>query len=487
MIRKSGKYLLISYLVILIFGYTQSYGQIVVSGAFDVPIGQYEKMFRIVTADQNGLILFRDITEFEDSEEHDWEVLLLNTDLEVQWSTILRTEQSYSLTAACTQDHFLYLLFKNQSSSKKDIKIFRIDLTTKKFHIVPIITFVPKVIDYFKIVHNTIILGGYEKGKPAIVFYPQLTDRPVILQGIFGKKGKVLDIYHDTENNICTIPYQYRNNDGNWSISIKSYDYNGRIIEDTNIIPEGLEQFKDARTKILGDRRIVAGTYYKRGNSAVQGYFSASISPRGTYDLKLFPLNTLNVRDTTLADTLAVDIDSLIEKRIPVIHEHMLVREMQEYNEQLILLTETMNPNDMNPKNREKSFGKVRFIKGAILSFDRQGDLTWNFDYLMPGYYSEENPALTKLKEKQDTLITFLHYRQSIAEQKLIEGELVTGFTYTDLGLMDFYDEFDKESLGVDSEIRKWYGSYYIFISIANDPGSVEDITMLSLRKMKVE
>ena len=203
--------------------------------------------------------------------------------------------------------------------------------------------------------------------------------------------------------------------------------------------------------------------------------------------MKLFPLNTLNVRDTTLVDTVAVDIDSLIEKRIPVIHEHMLVREMQEYNEQLILLTETMNPNDMIPKNREKSFGKVRFIKGAILSFDRQGDLTWNFDYLMPGYYSEENPALTKLKEKQDTLITFLHYRQSIAEQKLIEGELVIGFTYTDLGLMEFYDEFDKESLGVDSEIRKWYGSYYIFISIANDPGSVEDITMLSLRKMKVE
>ena len=485
--RRSRIYILLSFVAVLSLGYVRSYGQIEVNGTFDVPVRQFERMFRIVTADQNGLVLFRETTRFEESTEHTWELLLLDTDLEVRWSTSLKTDLSYSLTAACTLDNYLYLLFKNQSSSKKDIKIFKIDLTTKGFVIIPIGTFVPRTIDYFKVVNNTIILGGSEKGKPAVVFYPQLSDRPVILQGIFGKKGKVLDIYHDTKNNICTIPYQYRNTDGNWSVSIKSYDYKGKIIEETNIEPEGLEQFKDARTRILGDRRIVAGTYYKRGNSAMQGYFSTSISPTGSYDLKLFPLNTLNVEDTTSVDTALVNMDSIAEIRIPVKYEHMLVREMQEHNGQVIFLTETMNPQDMNAKNREKSLGKVRFIKGAITSFNRQGDLLWNFDYLMSGYYSEINPALTKMRQKKDTIITFLFYRKSIAEQKLVDGELVSGFKYTDLGLMDFYDEFDKESLGIHSEIRKWYGSYYILISIANDPKTIENITMLSLRKVKVE
>ncbi|MFC2124556.1 hypothetical protein ACFLU5_07070 [Bacteroidota bacterium] len=485
--KKFRTYLRCYFLTILLLGCFKIYGQVKLDGILDLPIGQVERIFHIITADKNGLILYRETTELEETTVRTWEILLLNTELEVQWSTSLKSEYSFQLNSICADEISFYLLFKNQSSSKKEIKIYQIDFSSKNFVVIPVKTFVPKKINYFKVVSNTIVLGGSEKGKPAIVFYPKLSDRPVILQGIFGKKGKVLDIFHDSENNICTILYQYRNIDGNWSVAVKSYDYTGKIIEDTNIEPDGLVQIKDARTRISGDRRIVAGTYYRRGNSAVNGYFSAVISPHGTYDLELFPLNTLNVKDISLSDTTYNIADSVVEKRIPDKYEHMLVRELQTHNGQLLLLTETMNPNDLNSKAREKSGGKVRFIKGAISSFNRKGALLWHNEYMMSGYYSELYPSLTKMEGRNDTIITFIYYRKSIAEQKLFDGELVSGYSYTDLELMDFYDEFDKESLNVHNEIRAWYGSHYLFISMMKDPETFENLTMLSLRKLKIE
>jgi len=80
-----------------------------------------------------------------------------------------------------------------------------------------------------------------------------------------------------------------------------------------------------------------------------------------------------------------------------------------------------------------------------------------------------------------------LHYRKSVALQKISNGELIEGFSYTDLDLLDVYQQFDQGFNDGVSELRPWYGPYYIFIGVINDPQSPENLTMISLRKIKIK
>jgi len=485
-IRNSFIYLYTAILVFILSGAENVYAQVTLDRKFDIPIGQFENPFKVVTAGVNGLILYRDITEFETATDRTWELLHLDANLDVHFSTTLKTELSFDLISACVDGQFLYLLYKNPNSSQKVIDIIRLNLVTKNVNIISIKSIVPRVVNYFRVVNNTIILGGREKGKSAVIFYLDLSDRPINLQGIYGKKGKILDIFNDPENNICTILFRYRNPDGNWSVAVKSYDYNGKLFEETNIEPDGLIQLGEARTRIVGNRRIVAGTYSKRGNTASVGYFSAEITPRGSVDIKYFPLNTINVPDS-LTETNIDSVEHEEAKKKPDIHKYMHVRDLRKTPAQLILLTETMHLDDMNPKNRENAGGKVRFIDGSLTSVDRHGELIWHYEYRLNGNYTDLEPKLSTFEQRNDTTLIMLHYRKSLALQKISNGELIEGFSYTDLDLLDVYQQFDQGFNDGVSELRPWYGPYYIFIGVINDPQSPENLTMISLRKIKIK
>lgn len=464
-----------------------SYPQVRLDRSLDMIFGNAEKTYEILSIENRGLALYRDVTSLENSIDRTWELLLLDMDLETQWQTILKSGINQIIIASCFEEPFLYFLLQNQNTSDKGGEIYRIDIITKKFSSLSINSFFPKKINYFTVVNSSIILGGQEKNKPAMVVFPGFVDRPVILQGIYGKRSEIVEIYHDDRNLIFSILYSYRNLDGNLSLAVKSYNYEGRLIEENSIEPDGTLQLVDGRTRIIANRRLIAGLYLDRGTFAANGYFTASIDPRGNYKINYFPLNEEKIPQSLSEysqDSLASDLE--IIENIPANSANIVVREIIEVPGQLLLLTETIRPGDMNSSAREKAGGKVRFTKGAITSINVAGDINWYSEYQLSGYYTDIQPALTKVWCRNDTTLLFFYHKGTIASRKIRNGEVILEYANTSLEHPDVQDEEELHDFESTYEIRHWYGPFYLYIRRKYNPGSIDEAIILSLRKLEI-
>jgi hypothetical protein len=269
-------------------------------------------MPQILLAGENGLVIYHQLPADEKSETSNWEIDFYDRGLKRMWHTIISIDLYLSVTHQAWFVNDFYLLFEGTKNLKKIVRVFRMNMIDRSHDIYTIRGFTPSTILKFDILHGSIVLGGIERVKPSVVLYRFNDSRPVILQGLYSNKIDLLGIDVDNANELVSVMISFRNTAGRYCIGVRSYDRDGRSIENLVIEPPGDIQLMQGATKIINNQyRITAGVFRGVKSAGTGGIYISKSDVKGSQEVGFHDFTTFQgeipARDTVAAN--ATDSD----------------------------------------------------------------------------------------------------------------------------------------------------------------------------------
>lgn len=227
--------------------------------------------------EKEGLILIRDFRKFEDGKKI-WEVITLDTALQVTWATRLATEADHLLIGYEYKPGAFHLFFRKERFEQLHGIVAKIDLAAHTFTTLPF-----KIELGFKLTHFTVagdnsIFGGYIGSEPAIAMLDALSQRTKVIPGFFLTNAELLDLRPNRNNTFSAIQLQKKN--GQDVVVYGAYDRNGSLlIEDRFPIRDGYTILSATASSVQQDEVLVAGTFTYGNSKQAAGLFHVRVNP----------------------------------------------------------------------------------------------------------------------------------------------------------------------------------------------------------------
>ncbi|HLF35692.1 MAG TPA: hypothetical protein VI583_15725 [Cyclobacteriaceae bacterium] len=276
-------------------------------GGIRLPASEWEEIPQILLAGENGLVIYHRLPAVEKSETSNWEIEFYDRDLRRVWYTIISMDLYLSVTHQAWFVNDFYLLFEGTRNLKKVVRVFRMNIIDRSYDTYTIRSFTPSTILKFDILHGSIVLGGIERIKPSVVLYRFNDNRPVILQGLYSNKIDLIGIDVDNTNELVSVMTSFKNTAGKFCIGVRSYDRDGRSIENLVIEPPGDIQLMQGATKIINSQyRVTAGVFRSEKSSGAGGIYISKIDINGSQENKFHDFNTF-LSDIPAGDTVGAN------------------------------------------------------------------------------------------------------------------------------------------------------------------------------------
>ena len=191
-----------------------------------------DEHYVIISAEEKGVVLYREVKNTETKMERKWEVVYLDTALNVVWKNNYYINLRYINRGYEYASGYFYLLFQqNTESPDADLYVVRISLKDQSYNTFLIEREYPLDLTEFEVLDNTLIFAGYANTRPAVVCYEYGKNQPKVLPGFYNNKSELLQLELDHKLHIFDVVTSIRTNDGRKTISIKTFDTLGEMLK----------------------------------------------------------------------------------------------------------------------------------------------------------------------------------------------------------------------------------------------------------------
>ena len=133
-------------------------------GRLEIPIEDNDDYFEVISADEKGIVLYREVKNTETRMERKYQVILVDSSLNIKWENHYFINVRYIQRGFEFFGNYFYLLFqRNTESLKADLFVVRIDLDTKVGETFLIEREYPMELTEFEVLGNKLIFGGDHK------------------------------------------------------------------------------------------------------------------------------------------------------------------------------------------------------------------------------------------------------------------------------------------------------------------------------------
>ena len=179
--------------------------QMVQPGRIEIETESSSNDFVVVSAEEDGLMVFRDSEVRTGKGKHVWEFYKYNTDLQRVWKRELALDAAYMLKGYDYDKGQLCVLFQNGPYRDRSWPMLNMSVATGDTVQHEINQVVPVMMEYFEIVGQTVVLGGQINYRPVVIHYDMLTERLKALPGIYQEKGELIDIIPNGTDNTFDV------------------------------------------------------------------------------------------------------------------------------------------------------------------------------------------------------------------------------------------------------------------------------------------
>jgi len=125
-----------------------------------------ENYYSVVSAEEFGIVIFRESYGTKKGKDLIWEVTMLDTDLNEKWKKDYRFDRQLSFVGYEYRNNYFYLLFRKNTANKYNLILEQINLSNGNSVNYNIDNLVPLELEEFTIAGQTAIFGGYSNGLP---------------------------------------------------------------------------------------------------------------------------------------------------------------------------------------------------------------------------------------------------------------------------------------------------------------------------------
>ena len=447
----------------------------------EIEITKNEYDFTVISGEQNGLLLVTETTN-NATDGLIWILQGIDTALNINWNNRLITPfGSYFKGYEYSKGNY-YLLFGASSYRREEMTMYKINAVTQDTSVFQINTVFPIDLNYFEIVGNTIIFGGYAFYKPVVMLFDMDTRKPKVLPGIYNNFSEILDIVPDDDTGIFTVIMTERLPNKIYTISIKSYTANGTLIQNKNLAPGEEKSLLDgASTTFLSGYQYVAGTYSRKKSEFSRGFYLVRLKNGIQEFVKYHNYGDLNNFFSYMNDRRERRVKERIKRKKELgkkvkFNYRLMVHDIIERDDEYILVGEAYYPRYRStstsyggPRYAQSGFSSgsmpnyfnpyfigYRYTHAVVVGFSKSGDILWDNSFEIKDVQTPILRKFVNVTVDEDKIVLQYLYDNTI-RSKIVQGnEIIEGITFNPVKLGDSNDQVKSSDKSVEG-LENWY------------------------------
>ncbi len=490
-------------------GALPGYAQLVQPARLELEIKDSEEYFSVVSAEEEGVILYRMDVEKSRGLKDVYEILLYDVDLQERWSTTIEVESAFLVGYEYKGGQF-YFLFRETGSDADNFQVYAINVETSLVSGYTIKNEIPVELTEFTTVDKVMLLGGYVDHRPTVLYFDLKEEKFRVIPGLYLSRSDLLEIKTNPVNKTFTILHTERQRNRQQTISSKTYDRNASLLFDYQLEPEAGKNLIYGRTTSFGDDALhIAGTYSHGNTKYSRGVFIANLYPNGEQDINYYNYGDLDNFFSYMRAKREKRVKKRIERRKVrgkkvKLNYKLLVHDVVEKGGSNILLGEAFYPKYSSgysfiPTPTASNFSRYnsryhsqgtsnlegyRYTHAVLIGFDEKGELLWDNSFEINEVLS---PNLQKFVHvlPHDSLTVLLYMYENVVHSKIIsKNQVLEGESTEEIATLYENDEVRYNDFDMGG-LEDWYDDYLFAYGVQRiRNGSVQNHTVDANRKV---
>ncbi|ELR68768.1 hypothetical protein C900_05864 [Fulvivirga imtechensis AK7] len=464
-------------------------GQIAQPARFEVEIpGGHD--FEVVSAGEGGLLLFREKENTHKTGDQLWEIIKLDTALNALWKKEYFIPADLTLLGRYFENDQLYLLFRSQNLSKRNLELFTLTASSGAVATTTIRNFIPFALQSFKVLNNaSVLVGGYYNYRPLVILYDLEKNVPRVLPGLFNERSELIEIKINPDDTFDVI-LKGRTLEKVMTLFISTFDSNGNLIKKIVLDTEKSKGLLFGRGQSLdGQAQLIAGVYGKRYSEYSRGIFVANINEYGEQQIKFYNYGELKnffrymkaKRERRVLNR--IERKKFKNKKLRF-NYRLLVHELIKSDDQYILLGEAFYPKYRTVNSNSGLFNSVwtvnrgiyhsnlifdgyRYTHAVILGFDKKGNLLWDNSFEINDVISFELEQFVQVDIERDKIVLLYVFDDAIRSKIIRGSEVLEGKEESKVRLTIETSEALEAKTKIEG-LEKWYGNVFFTYGVQN-------------------
>ena len=451
------------------------FGQVVQPNRIEFELNEQEyEDFVIISAREEGLFVIKNNPNDRIKKIDLWEIIYLDTALNKIWDYKHEVLDEYTLMGYGYDKGFLYLLY-NDETKVKEYRVDRIDISNQSIQVFKLEFDFLIYLTEFEVLDETLIFGGYVNNRPTFLCYKYGVDKQIVLPGFYNNENRILQLELDYENKSFNVLTSYKMQDKKRSISLKSFNTEGKIIKNFDLKPQGDYGLIHGHSVTVNqDFHLIVGTYAYKSSDMSRGIFVSRVSNEGDHVINYYNFGDLKNFFNYMKAKRELRVKSRIERRkvkgkkIKFSYK-ILVHNIVEEDDQFIMVGEAFYPKYYAGVNTYNSYytpytydnagslidGYV-YTHAVVIGVNKEGKIIWDNSFEIEDVLSKNLDQYVQVTTvENETVLLYLY--EDLIRSKIIQGSVVLdGKSYDNLKL-SFEDDVVSENENEYGGLERWY------------------------------
>ncbi len=458
--------------LLLLFTFTLCKGQFYQTERVEIELGDQDEDFLLIPAGEDGLFLSRKVKNRETKRDFKYELIKLDTSLALAWQLSDYVDVEYIQVGYDYVGPYVYFLY-NSTLRRKKFKAIRFHTKTQAKEVFDIEMDFELEMREFEVVGETLIFGGYVNNRTTFIAYKFNKPSAIALPGFRNEPNEILQLETDENNDVFNVLQSYTTPDKKRSIAIKSFNAEGQLLKDFNLMPQGDYSLLYGRSVAVNNNlHLVVGTYSLRKSDLSRGIFVSTVNSDQSHVINYYNYADLKNFFNYMKAKKEIRIKKKIERRKikgkkNKFYYKMIVDEIVEMGDQYVMIGEAFYPEynyssagytAFSPYGYGNSyFQGFKYTHAVVIGFDKKGKILWDNSFEIQDvitYYL--NQYVHAVPTKEGVLLLYLF--ENSLRTKLISGTKVLDVQENE----ELDNPYKDERLIKDitfSKLENWYGN----------------------------
>lgn len=459
----------------------------------EIELKSQENFYTVVSAEEKGLIIFREKDELVKNGTTSWEFIKYDTGLNQEWVQNYQIEFDQEFVGYDYSRNDLFLLFRRGAYQQGDYKMIKMNLYNGDTSQYKISNLMPIVLSDFNVIGQAALLSGQVNNRAVILHFDYVDKKIKVLPGMYKKYTEINELKVDDYNRTFNLVMTEKTVDRRNTVSTKTFDENGELIKSVLVKPDDKVNILYGRsTTFDDDKQLVVGTYSLGNSNYSRGIYVAKIDDedQGAFnhynfgDLHNFFSYMKAKRENRIKQRIA---RRKVKGKKVKFNYRLLVHDIIEKDDNYIMIAEAYYPKYTHSHNsfmygasgymQSNSFRRFgnnsnglnfdgyKYTHAVVAGFDKSGKLLWDNSFEIndvESYYLENFVKASVEKDK----IVLLYLYENVVRSKIINNDKVLeGKAFNDIKLK-FEEDVVKSGDNKVGGLEHWYGNNFMAFGV---------------------
>lgn len=458
-------------------------GQISQPLRYEIEIEDFNNDYYIVSAQEEGLFVFKELDKKTDNNEYVWEIIRLDTSLQEINRREVVIDKKFSFRGYSYDNGKFVMLFQEGIDFAKDLLFLTFSLNGETFQSYLYENLVPINLTEFEVKNDAVVFGGNVNTRTVVMMYNFNAEKGIVLPGFYNDRSSLLQIVTDTDDEWIRIITSDRMQNKRFGITVRAFNTMGGQVFTNELLAKDDFSLTDGRIVNSSEGgNLLAGTYSIRSRTETsRGIYVADFDKIEKDQINYYNYGDLQnffnyMKERRKERVLKRIARKKVKGRKLKFSYRLFVQDIIKQNNENILIGEAYYPTysnntyshgfssySYNPFTNGRStqvFDGYKYTHAVIIAFDDNGKLLWDNSFEindLKSFQLEEHVQLAFLKNE---IVMLYLYDQQLKIKVIKNNEIVEGKYTEDLKLM--YDSDEMKSNDEELEgLEHWHGNNF--------------------------